>query len=74
MKFDIILMNPPYNKNLHLKFIRKCINISNKIINISPIRWLTDPFAQYKRSTLKQYEDVAKHIQSAESFKNNNII
>ena len=73
-KFDIVLMNPPYNKNLHLKFIRKVLNISNKVINISPIRWLTDPFAQYKRSTLKQYEDVAKHIESIESFKNNNTL
>ena len=73
-KFDIVLMNPPYNKNLHLKFIRKVLNISNKVINISPIRWLTDPFAQYKRSTLKQYEDVAKHIESVESFKNNNTL
>ena len=74
MKFDICLMNPPYDKNLHLKFIRKCINISKNIINISPVRWLTDPFAQYKRSTLKQYEDVAKHIESVESFKNNNTL
>ena len=73
-KFDIVLMNPPYNKSMHLKFIRKVLNISNKVINISPIRWLTDPFAQYKRSTLKQYEDVAKHIESVESFKNNNTL
>ena len=73
-KIDIVLMNPPYDKNLHLKFLRKVLNISCKVINISPIRWLTDPFAQYKRSTLKQYEDVAKHIESAESFKNNNTL
>ena len=73
-KFDIILMNPPYDKNLHLKFIRKVLNISGKVINISPIRWLTDPFAQDKRSTLKQYEDVAKHIESVESLKNNKTL
>ena len=73
-KLDIVLMNPPYDKNLHLKFIRKVLNISCKVINISPIRWLTDPFAQYKRSTLKQYEDVAKHIESVESLKNNKTL
>ena len=73
-KIDIVLMNPPYNKNLHLKFIRRVLNISGKVINISPIRWLTDPFAQYKRSTLKQYEDVAKHIESVESLKNNKTL
>lgn len=69
-KFDICLMNPPYDKNMHLKFIRKCINISKSIINISPVRWLQDPFAGDKRSTLKQYEDVAKHIKDVESLKN----
>lgn len=63
-KFDVVLMNPPYDKNLHLKFLRKCINIAKYSINISPIRWLQDPFAKDKRSTLKQYEDVAKHIDS----------
>ena len=73
-KFDIILMNPPYDKNLHLKFIRKVLNISGKVINISPIRWLTDPFAKDKRSTLKQYEDVAKHIENVESLKNNKTL
>lgn len=73
-KIDIVLMNPPYNKNLHLKFIRKVLNISDKVINISPIRWLTDPFAQYKRGTLKQYEDVDKHIESVESLKNNKTL
>lgn len=73
-KFDIVLMNPPYDKNLHLKFIRKILNISDKVINISPIRWLTDPFAKDKRSTLKQYEDVAKHIESVESLKNNKTL
>ena len=63
-KFDVVLMNPPYDKNLHLKFLRKCINIAKYSINISPINWVQDPFAKDKRSTLKQYEDVAKHIDS----------
>lgn len=68
-KFDIVLMNPPYSGTTHLKFIRKCMNISNKTINISPIRWLQDPFAGDKRSTLKQFEDVAKHIEDIELVK-----
>ena len=69
-RFSVILINPPYDKNMHLKFIRKCINISKSIINISPVRWLQDPFAGDKRSTLKQYEDVAKHIKNVELLKN----
>jgi hypothetical protein len=70
-KFSVIIQNPPYDKNIHLKFIRKALKISDKVINISPIRWLTDPFAQDKRSTLKQYEDVAKHIVNVDLLKNN---
>lgn len=62
--FNCILINPPYDKNMHLKFLRKCIKIADNIINISPIRWLEDPFAGDKNSTLKQYEDVAKHIKN----------
>ena len=69
--FDICLMNPPYDKNMHLKFLRKIISNTEKTINISPLRWLQDPFHNDKRSTLKQYEDVAKHIDSIERIKNN---
>lgn len=65
-KFDVCLQKPPYDKNLHLKFIRKVMQIAKTTINISPMRWLQDPFAQNKRSTLKQFEDVAKHIESIE--------
>lgn len=70
MKFDICLMNPPYEKNMHLKFIRKILKIADNIINISPVRWLQDPFAMDKRSTLKQFEDVAKHIKNIDVSKN----
>lgn len=71
-KFDVVLMNPPYDKNMHLKFLEKVINVANNIISIQPVRWLKDPFAMYKRSTLKKYENVAKNINSIEEFKNKN--
>ena len=63
-------MNPPYDRSLHLKFLRKIIGISKNIVNISPLRWLQDPFHNDKRSTLKQYEDVARHIVDVEQVKN----
>ena len=42
MKFDIILMNPPYYRinvgdSIYINFINKCIKIGKKIITISPI-------------------------------------
>lgn len=48
MKFDVAIMNPPYDRNLHLKILEQIIPVCDKVINISPIRWLQDPLAKYK--------------------------
>ena len=65
MKFDHIIMNPPYCRNLHLKILNEAINHSDDIVNLSPIRWLQDPLAEYKRnSDFKKFENVRKHIES----------
>ena len=69
MKFDKIIMNPPYNKNLHLKILAEAIkhlSDDGTCVNLSPIRWLQDPLAKYKKnSDYKKFEDsVAKHIES----------
>lgn len=39
-KFSICLMNPPYSKNLHLKFLEKTIEVVDKVVSIQPIVWL----------------------------------
>ena len=75
MKFDKIIMNPPYSKNLHLKILAKAIeklNENGTCVNLSPIRWLQDPLAKYKKnSDYKKFEDsVAKHIESLDVVKN----
>ena len=64
MAFDVIIMNPPYDRNLHLKILEKVIPMANKVINISPVRWLQDPFAPYlKKSDYNKFEkSVSKHI------------
>ena len=67
MKFDCIIMNPPYCRNLHLKILNEAINHSDDIVNLSPIRWLQDPLAEYKRnSDWKKFENVRNHIESIE--------
>ena len=65
MRFDFILMNPPYERNLHLKFLEKVIKVADKTVNISPVRWLQDPLAKYKKnSDLKKYRDsIINHIE-----------
>ena len=62
-----IIMNPPYNGNLHLKILREVIEQCNgaEIVNLSPIRWLQDPLAEYKKgSDYNKFEDVRKKIES----------
>ena len=51
MSFDLKLMNPPYDKNLHLKCLEhelKTAGSNCAVINLSPIRWLQDPLADKK--------------------------
>lgn len=67
MKFDHIIINPPYNKNLHLKILREIIRKNSKaeIVSLEPVRWLQDPLAEYKRnSDFKKFEDVREKIES----------
>lgn len=68
MKFDVAIMNPPYDRNLHLKILETVIPHAEKVINISPLRWLQDPFAPYlTRSDYCKFENgVSKHIKDLE--------
>ena len=66
MKFDCAILNPPYDRNLHLKILEQVITKADKVINISPVRWLQDPFAPYNtRSDYCKFEDsISKKIES----------
>ena len=67
MKFDHTIMNPPYCRNLHLKILNEVIKYSDDIVNLSPIRWLQDPLAEYKKnSDWKKFENVRNHTESVE--------
>ena len=65
-----IIMNPPYG-NLHLKILNNAIKTfpEAKIVNLSPIRWLEDPLAEYKKnSDFKRFENLRKHIENVEKI------
>ena len=32
-KFDVAIMNPPYDKNLHLKILEKVIPIADEVVD-----------------------------------------
>lgn len=62
-----IIMNPPYSGNLHLKILSHLISEypEAEVVNLSPIRWLQDPLAEYKRgSDWKKFENIRKRIES----------
>ena len=61
-KFDISIMNPPYDGSLHLKILEKIIPIADKVINSSP----ANQFFAAKR-LLKEYP----LIQKSKVLKNN---
>ena len=75
MKFDCIIMNPPYQRNLHLKILAEAIkhlkDEKSVCVNLSPIRWLQDPIAKNKKNSdfNKFEESVAKHIEQLNAIK-----
>ena len=67
-KFDLAIMNPPYDGNLHLKILEKVIPIADKVVNISPIDWLMNP---YGGSVYNQYKHLKFNtIENAGLIKN----
>ena len=72
MKFDHIIMNPPYSGSLHLKILREAMKHSDDVVNLSPIRWLQDPLAEYKKnSDYEKYADIRARISSVDVISSN---
>ena len=67
-KFDIILMNPPYSRSLHLKFLEKTIQIADNAVSVQPVRWLEEKVGRYKKNSAynKYKESIAKYIKDLE--------
>src|SRR5574344_1529807 len=64
-KFDVAIMNPPYDGNLHLKILEKVIPIAEKVVNISPVLWIK----RRGSAEIKRFGDtVGKHIISLEEI------
>ena len=68
MKFDRIIQNPPYRRNLHLKVLAQAIkhlkDDDSKVVNLSPVRWLQDPLAKHKKNSdyHRFKESVINHL------------
>ena len=68
MKFDCIIMNPPYQRSLHLKILAEAIkhlkDEKSICVNLSPVRWLQDPLMlQKSKSDYHRFEkSILNHI------------
>jgi hypothetical protein len=66
-KIDVVIMNPPYNGTLHLKILEKVIPIADKVVNISPVRWMQDQLAKYKpkhHNLIEKYKNILSALES----------
>ena len=74
MKFDCIIMNPPYVRNLHLKILAEAIKHLNDeksvCVNLSPDNWITNPFKMFEKEKLKREAPIkiGKYVTSYESI------
>jgi hypothetical protein len=66
MHFDYCIQNPPYDRNLHLQVLEQTLKVADTVVNISPVRWLQDPFAPYStRSDYCKFEEsISRKIES----------
>ena len=67
MKFDIILMNPPYDNGLGNSFLEKVIDISNKICTIQPSSFIVGK--KQKVSIIKKINNCEVNIDKIDGNK-----
>ena len=78
MKFDCIIMNPPYERNLHLKILAETIkhlkDEKSVCVNLSPILWIEDCHAHMKnKSNLFKFRtSIMSHIKQLDVIDKNN--
>lgn len=73
MKFDYCIMNPPYAKNLHLKFMEKTFEVISEngaLVYIGPDKWIINKYGFAEKSILRKNarDKYAKYIDSIETF------
>ena len=73
MKFDKIIMNPPYSKNLHLQILEEALKHlfqDGSCVNLSPDAWMTNPFRDFEKDSqkIKALKILGKYVQDLKSL------
>lgn len=71
-KFDVAICNPPYEGDLHLNIIKKVIEISDVVVNISPVVKIINKRLKFtdKVKSYKKFVPMFKYIQSLDVMTN----
>jgi len=71
-KFDICVMNPPYNQMLDMAFMKKSYELSDSVLCVHPSTWLIDEKGIQKKFTSTK-ELVKDDLISIELFNGNGV-
>ncbi len=76
MKFDLIISNPPYNQNLHLRILNEILSLSDNVCTVQPVSWLYEK-KTYESPLQKEIkrikENIQNRLQSVYIFNGNDI-
>lgn len=72
MTWNYALMNPPYNRSLHLKFLEKVIGIADNVVSIQPCEFIARTHLKptYKNQKEKYKNTIGKHLKDLEIVDN----
>jgi hypothetical protein len=72
-KFDVVLMNPPYDKSLHLKFLEKTIEIADNVVSVQPCEFISRTHIKPTYTNLKNKyaKTIGTHLYDLEVLTNN---
>ena len=65
-KFDVVLMNPPYDNGLGNRFLEKVFNITHKVVTVQPLSWLTSK--KQRTSITKQVDKFDTYIETINGY------
>jgi len=71
-KWDLIISNPPYNKNLDIKILKEINTLGVELIIVHPSTWILD--RKFKSKLFKDYRIIINNkLKSVEFFNGNPI-